>query len=200
MSNSSIVPSNEIDIRSQRLSDTYPVRILIKEKSGNIFSNLYSRFVALYVLRPLISILFPRVLNNSYLAGLLGFRRSTLVTLLCPWTCEDGHICSQKEEHTGKHVCIFGHVEGKPILKCGSVCDCRNCDADCVYGPNHSGIHKCNFRHYISDIPSTRRQQESFRDDKAIGDYIDELVYVSPEEMKFSHIPQALKYEKWFEK
>jgi hypothetical protein len=40
----------------------------------------------------------------------------------------------------------------------------------------------------------------SFRDDKSIGDYIDELVYVSPEEMKFSHIPQMIKYEKWFEK
>lgn len=151
---------SELDIRSQRLSDTYPVRIVIKDKSTNFLSRLYYKFVAFYVLRPFINLLFPRVLNNTYLASILGFSRSTVVQLLCPETCEEGHICQYYEGHKGKHVCLFGHTVGEPILKCGNICDCRNCDAECVYAPNHSGIHKCNFRHYLSDIPSSKKQQE----------------------------------------
>jgi hypothetical protein len=41
----------------------------------------------------------------------------------------------------------------------------------------------------------------AFRNDKSIGDYIDELAYILPEEMKYSHIPQCSdeKDENWFE-
>ena len=37
-------------------------------------------------------------------------------------------------------------------------------------------------------FPSAPR---AFRDDKAVGDYIDELAYISAEEMKYAHIPET---------
>eukprot|EP01080_Neovahlkampfia_damariscottae_P006123 gene6123-10132_t len=190
-----------LDIRSQRLSDTYPIRQRIQDKSFGFLSKLYAKFLAYYILNPMINILFPRILNNSRILSLFGFRPSTQVKLLCEWTCADGHICTYKEGHKGKHLCIFGHAENKKILKCKSICDCRGCEADCVFEPGHSGIHKCYFRHYPSDIPSTMIQKESFQNEKSIGDYIDELAYITPEDMKFSHIPKCVKEkdENWFE-
>jgi hypothetical protein len=190
------------DIRSQRLSDTYPIRMAITDQSNNFLVRLYRRIIAHYFLRPLIHLLFPRVLNNQTLVQLLlGFRSTTQVKLLCAWTCDEGHICQYPEHHSGRHKCVFGHVEGVPILKCGHICDCRHCEGRCVYPPGHSGIHKCYFRHYPRDIPGTRAEQEAFRDDKAIGDYIDELAYSTSEDIKYSHVPETLdqKDENWTE-
>ena len=109
----------------------------------------------------MINILFPRILNNSRILSFF-FRPSTQVKLLCEWTCSEGHICKYKENHKGKHICIFGHLENKNIQKCNSICDCKGCEADCVFEPGHSGIHKCYFRHYPSDIPSTMTQKERY--------------------------------------
>ena len=42
----------------------------------------------------------------------------------------------------------------------------------------------------------------AFFDDKAIGDYIDELAYITAEDMKFSQIPTTLREEedeRWLE-
>jgi len=41
----------------------------------------------------------------------------------------------------------------------------------------------------------------AFADDKAIGSYIDSLVYATPEQMKFSIIPEAqdVQDERWME-
>lgn len=194
-----LVLGSEIDIRSQRLSDTHPVRAAIYDNTNPLPVRWYRRFASQYILQPIIHILFPRVLNNQRMVRVFGFTPTTQVKLLCPWTCEEGHICENYEGHTGKHKCVFGHVEDQPILKCGHVCDCKGCEAECVYKPGHRGIHKCYFRHLPRDIPSNRTEQEAFRDDKAIGDYIDELAYISPEEMKFSHIPECLdpKDEEW---
>lgn len=186
--------SLEIDIRSQRVSDIYPIRQRIFDRTNNLALRLYRKSVAAYLLEPIISLLFPRVLNN---AGLISyfFHQTTQVKLLCEWTCAEGHICSLDEGHRGKHVCVFGHAQDAPILKCPHLCDCRSCDAECVFPVGHSGIHKCYFKHSWSDIPSSRAQQRAFRDDKAIGEYIDELAYCSTEEMKFSHIPECLDPE-----
>lgn len=185
-------PLLEIDIRSQRLADTYPIRQSIYDRTNSWPTRIYRRLVARYLLGPLIGFLFPRVLNNHPLVQyLLQFVTTTQVQLLCEWTCDEGHICRHYEGHTGRHECVFGHVEGRPIRKCDHVCDCRQCDAQCAFEAGHGGIHKCHFRHYWSDIPATRAEQEAFRDDKYIGDYVDELIYMSPEEMKFSAIPPA---------
>ena len=81
------------------------------------------------------------------------------------------------------------------------VCDARHCDGRCALAPGHSGTHKCHFRHYPRDIPANRAEQEAFRDDKAIGDYIDELAYSTAEDIKYSHIPEPLDEsdESWTE-
>jgi len=197
------VPSQhlEFEIRSQRLSDTYPIRLQIAEHTDGYLSRLYKKFIAFYILKPLITFIFPMVLNNSNLVSLFGIQPSSKATLLCPMMCDDGHICQYYENHSGKHICVFGHKIGKPIQKCHGICDCRSCDSDCAYPPGHSGIHKCNFRHYWNDIPSSKVQLLSFRNDKSIGDYVDELAYSTPEDMKFSNIPETLKkpQETWFE-
>jgi hypothetical protein len=187
------------DIRSQRLSDTYPIRQLISDQSNGIFSSIYQMLAAFFVFQPFIHFLVPGVFNIYSFVPLLGFQKTTQVKLLCEWTCPDGHICQYTEEHTGPHKCVFNHVEGVPILKCKHICDARQCDGRCVLSPGHSGTHKCHFRHYASDIPANRAEQEAFRDDKAIGDYIDELAYSSQEEIKYSHIPESLdtKDENW---
>jgi hypothetical protein len=41
----------------------------------------------------------------------------------------------------------------------------------------------------------------SFQNEKSIGDYVDELAYITQEDMKFSHIPKCSdeKDENWFE-
>ncbi len=189
------------DLRSQRLSDTYPIRMGIVDQSNGLFTRLYRRVLANYLLQPMIHLLFPRVLQNKAAVQLLGFRTTTQVKLLCPWTCADGHICQYYEGHTGPHKCVFNHAEGAPIRKCPHVCDCRHCEGRCIYPPGHSGIHKCHFRHYPRDVPGSRAEQEAFRDDKAIGDYIEELAYSTPEDIKFSHIPETLdpRDESWTE-
>jgi hypothetical protein len=74
-----------LDIRSQRLSDTYPIRQRIQDKSFGIFSRLYSKFLAYYILNPFINFLFPRILNNSRILSIFGFQPSTQVKLLCEW-------------------------------------------------------------------------------------------------------------------
>jgi hypothetical protein len=127
--------------------------------------------------------------------------------------CDEGHVCQYYEGHTGLHKCVFDHTEGELILKCGHICDCKSCEAECVKQPGHGGIHKCHFRHPPRDIPGNRSEQEyailqhfltscrAFRYDKSIGDYVDELAYISPEDMKYSHIPQCQdpKDENWVE-
>ncbi len=187
------VVSHNLNLRSQRISDTYPIHQYIVDRNSSFLSRFSKQFLANYVLQPLVNVLFPQVLhNNPVLQYLLFFRPTTQVKLLCSWTCDEGHICQHTEGHTGKHICVFGHVEGKPINKCPHICDCRNCDAECSFEQGHSGIHKCRFKHYWSDIPGNKRELEQFRDDKAIGDYIDELVYASNEELKFASIPETL--------
>lgn len=99
------------------------------------------------------------MLNNSPFLKFF-FSQTTQVKLLCPETCDEGHICRFIEGHSGKHVCVFGHTIGEPVIKCGHICDCRGCNAECTLRPGHYGIHKCYFRHYPSDIPSNRVQQE----------------------------------------
>ena len=192
----------EIDIRSQRLSDTYPIRQTISDRTNSLTTRIYGRLVSKYLLGPLIQTLFPRVLHNNPLVQyLLQFVTTTQVQLLCEWTCPEGHICRQYEGHSGDHVCVFGHVEGRAIRTCRHVCDCRHCDAQCSFEAGHGGIHKCHFRHHWTDIPATRADQEAFRDDKNIGDYVDELIYMSQEEMKFTAIPPAAdpRDESWTE-
>ncbi|KAL0479693.1 hypothetical protein AKO1_007526 [Acrasis kona] len=191
--------SSELDIRSQRFSDTYPVRANVYDQTNTLPVRLYRRFVSQYVLQPIIHLLFPRVLNNLAFVKIFGFRQTTQVKLLCPWTCEDGHVCQYYEGHTGRHKCVFNHPEGESILKCPHICDCRDCEADCVYKPGHGGIHKCHFRHIARDIPGSKAELAAFKDDKSIGDYINELAYNTQEDTKFSHIPETLdpKDEDW---
>ena len=197
--------SQELNIRSQRLSDTYPKRIEVLKSQSNIGSRIFNQFITITILRlvfynlqkrPLINFIFPLILNNSYIISWLGFRKTTMVKLLCPWTCDEGHICQFNENHKGKHVCLFGHQEGQKIEKCKHICDCRYCESDCCFPPNHRGIHKCYFRHSFSDIPSSKKQRDLFSSEKSIGDYIDELVYSSTEEMKYSHIPESSEKDK----
>jgi hypothetical protein len=70
---------NNIDIRSQRLSDTYVVRQKIYDQTNNILTRFYKRFVSWYVLTPIINFFFPMILNNSILVKILSFRDSTQV-------------------------------------------------------------------------------------------------------------------------
>jgi hypothetical protein len=71
--------SLEIDIRSQRLSDTYPIRANIYDRTNNFFVRQYRHFTANYIMQPIIHLLFPRVLNNQAIARLLLFSRTTQV-------------------------------------------------------------------------------------------------------------------------
>lgn len=179
----------EVGVRSQRLSDAYPVRQRIFEPRLAIhrgYSHYSSKLVDV-----LVNFLFPRVLHHS---GILGafFSRTTAVRLLCPHTCADGHICTFYEGHRGDHLCSFGHRNRDAIPHCGHGCDCRGCEADCAFGPGHLGPHKCTFNHSWSDIPGSRNDIIRFRLDKAIGDYVDELAYASPEEIRYAHIPETL--------
>ncbi|KAG2387669.1 hypothetical protein C9374_001263 [Naegleria lovaniensis] len=193
-------------LRSQRLSDTYPLRSQLAVQTKPAMTRIYQSIISNLFIDPIVTFLFPRVLDNR-LQNLpiinLFFKPTTQVQLLCAWTCEEGHICKHTHGHTGKHECIFGHVEGEPIAKCGKICDCRFCEAPCVLKPNHSGTHACHFRHALRDIPTNRREQEAFRDEKAIGGYMSELAFISGEDMKYSHIPTTLNDEDehwWSEK
>jgi hypothetical protein len=61
--------SSEIDIRSQRISDTHPIRATIYDRTNNFFVRQYRYIAANYVLQPVIQFLFPRVLNNQSWLG-----------------------------------------------------------------------------------------------------------------------------------
>ncbi|EFC44314.1 predicted protein [Naegleria gruberi] len=194
LSNNNLISS----LRSQRLSDTYSLRTQLVQQTKPTITRVYQTVISNLFIDPLVAFLFPRLRDNQ-LQNIpimnFFFRPTTQVQLLCSWVCEDGHICKLPLGHPHKHECIFGHVEGEPILKCGHLCDCRFCEAPCVLKPGHSGTHACHFNHPLRDIPTNRREQESFRDEKAIGGYMSELAFISSEDMKYSHIPTTLNDE-----
>ncbi|KAL9644118.1 hypothetical protein ABK040_005583 [Willaertia magna] len=199
-------------VRSQRLSDTYPIRIELTKKSKNSLTNTYQSFLSSFLIQPFIHFLFPRVLNNKIS---FFFVPTTTIKLLCTWTCPYGHICKYDEGHEGPHECIFGHKELEYNKKknttinkdyesdiCGHLCDCRYCESPCSLSKGHSGTHKCYFKHSLRDIPINRKQQELFRDEKAISDYTSELAFIQHEdELKYSSIPMNRneKDENWTE-
>lgn len=76
------VLESEIDIRSQRLSDTFPVRAKLYDRTNTLPNRLYRRFISQYILQPIIYILFPRVLNNQAIVRLLSFRPTTQVKVI----------------------------------------------------------------------------------------------------------------------
>jgi hypothetical protein len=186
--------------RSQRLSDTYSLRSHLSTQTKPTITRVYQTIISNLIIDPLVTFLFPRIRDNQ-IQGIplfnFLFRPTTQVQLLCSWTCEEGHVCRHPQGHSHeiKHECIFGHVEGEKIVNCGHLCDCRYCEAPCAFKPNHSGTHQCHFRHALRDIPSNRKEQETFRDEKAIGGYMSELTFISGEDMKYSHIPTTLNDE-----
>ena len=192
-------------LRSQRLSDTYPLRMQLVTQTKPTITRVYQSIISNLIIDPLLSFFFPRILNNQIQENVPGlnllFRPTTQVQLLCSWTCDEGHVCRHQQGHSQRHECIFGHKEGDPIVKCGHLCDCRFCEAPCSLKPGHSGTHQCYFRHALRDIPTNRKEQETFRDEKAIGGYMSELAFISNEDMKYSHIPTTLNEEdeKWWE-
>nr|QRZ58762.1 Gsp-co-occurring protein 12 [Malawimonas jakobiformis] len=173
-------------VRSQTLSDTYPVRQRILDRNP-IFVRLY-RLLTSRILGAIINSLYAQVLDHTGFGRL--FVRSPKVKLLCDHQCSLGHNCRYEDGHRGQHVCVFGHVGDLPVRQCNAVCDARGCDGECYMRPGHAGPHKCYFRHYLADIPTTNRDANAFQDDKAIGDYVTALAYSTAEDMRFAHIPE----------
>ncbi|KAF0853021.1 Type II secretion system (T2SS)-associated protein Gcp12 [Andalucia godoyi] len=190
---------SELGVRSQRLSDAYVVRQQVFQPAS-LLSRAFQKATS-SLIGVVVEYLFPRVLENSGVIGQLFFVKSTSVRLLCGVPCADGHPCALHEGHSGSHKCVFGHWNQDPVPHCSYTCDCRNCDAACSLHPGHRGPHHCHFNHNWSDIPGSTGELQAFRTDKSIGDYIDELAYASPDEIRYAYVPPVLddKDERWTE-